>query len=118
MICATAIAIGLHLGTYHFDRSKDYNETNPGAYVQCDGKTAGYYYNSEKRHSFYAGYTWQKGPWALTVGGVTGYDRGVRIGGERVSVMLIPSVRVGAVRIGVIPPVGKIDGGVHVAIEF
>lgn len=29
MICATALAIGLHLGTYHFDRSKEYNEVNP-----------------------------------------------------------------------------------------
>lgn len=118
MICATAIAIGLHLGTYHFDRSKEYNEVNLGIYAMCDGYTAGYYRNSYHRDSFYAGYTWEKGPFALTAGAVTGYRRGIKVGGEYIAPMVMPSVKLGHVRLTVVPPVGRVDGGVHFSVEF
>lgn len=118
MICATAIAIGLHLGTYHLNRDRAYNEFNPGIYAMCDGWTAGYYRNSFSRNTVYAGHTWERGPFSLTAAAATGYRRGIKVGGEYVSAMVVPGFKVGAVRIGVIPPVGRIDGGIHFALEF
>lgn len=118
MICATALAIGLHLGTYHFDRDREYNNFNPGVYAMCDGWTAGYYRNSFHRNTVYAGYTVGRGVFALTVAAATGYRRGVKVGGEYVSAMVVPSVKLGAARIGVVPPVGRVDGGVHLSLEF
>jgi hypothetical protein len=73
---ATAATYGLHVSTVHIPASDHLNNVNPGAYVRYDnGATAGFYRNSYKRLSVYAGWTWESGPFALTVGGITGYKR-------------------------------------------
>ena len=71
--------IGVHLGSYHF--SSDGNNVNPGIYGVVDGWTAGTFYNSKRRQSFYGGYTWESDEWkrlsaAVTLGLITGYGKG------------------------------------------
>lgn len=114
---------GAHLGSYHF--SGDFNNFNPGVYVYHNGWTLGTYYNSERNQSVYAGYTaeWQLGgQWsaALTVGAISGYAR------ASVLPMAIPSVawRIpgglgSALRVSVVPPVGRGSAAaVHASIEW
>lgn len=113
-ICA-ALALGIHLGTYHFDRNRGYEEFNPGAYVRCDNITAGAYRNSEGKPSVYAGYTgrpFASIPLDVTVGGVTGYRR------STVVPLLVPSVRIGDARLSLLLPLEKGGGGVHLSWEF
>lgn len=73
-----AQTVGLHLASVH--SKSGYNNVNPGVYVNLDGWTVGTYYNSERRQSYYAGYTLDRdfGPVraSLTLGGITGYDGG------------------------------------------
>ncbi len=107
----TSLALGVILSSYHFDRDKGYNEVNPGVYANCDGYTAGVYYNSERRTSVIAGYTFSLGPVDVLAGVVTGYRRGPALA-------LLPSVKVGHVRIGLIPPVAGVDGAVTLSLEF
>lgn len=114
MITAAACLVGLHLATYHFERKEDFNEINPGAYVECDGWTAGHYRNSERSDSTYAGYTFHYGRFAITTGVITGYKAGTMP-------MVIPSVSVTKnVRIAFLPPVPKATintMGIHLMIE-
>lgn len=112
-ICA-AIAIGMHLGTYHFDRERQYQEFNPGVYVVCDGWTAGAYRNSQNRNSAYIGKTFEHvlGPVDVTIGGVVGYTR------APVVPMLVPSIKIGHARASLLLPVEKGGGGIHVSWEF
>lgn len=111
----TACAVGLHLATYHADRSAGYNETNGGTYVQCDGWTAGHYRNSERKDSTYAGYTVSNYRFALTLGLVSGYDRGL-------TPMLIPSARLTKHwRVAILPPIPKASrdtSGIHLMYDF
>ena len=67
--------IGLHLGSHHFPGAASLHDINPGVYVRLDnGLTAGVYRNSFKRTSVYLGYTVEHGPFALTVGAISGYQ--------------------------------------------
>lgn len=75
---------GVHMGSIHF--AGDYNNFNPGVYVNHDGWTGGVYYNSERRVSAYAGYTFATGPLDWTLGAITGYER------ARVLPLVAPSV--------------------------
>lgn len=87
---ASAEVIGFHVASRHWPQ-RAYNNFNPGAYVRADnGITAGVYLNSHERVSFYAGWTWERGPLAVTLGGVTGYR-------ETIRPMVVPSLRVGSV---------------------
>lgn len=115
MITCTALAIGLHIGTYHFDRSKDYNEFNPGIYAVCDGWTAGAYYNSERKASIYAGRTFERvlGPIDITLGAVAGYRR------APLAPMVVPSYKIdGGPRMSLLLPLEKGGGGLHLSWEF
>jgi len=114
MIACTALAIGLHIGTYHFDRDRGYNEVNPGIYAECDHYTAGVYRNSLRKTSAYAGYTFERvlGPIDVTVGGVTGYPRAALMP------LAVPSVKVGSARLSLLLPIEKGGGGVHLSWEF
>ena len=108
--------VGAHIGTYHADRVAHYDEINPGAYVMCDGYTAGAYHNSEGGTSAYAGYTAKVGPVDVTIGVVTGYARGIMP-------MLVPSVRlpVGGLRLAFLPPIPGAKGntaGIHLMKDF
>lgn len=111
MIFSTITAVGLHLATWHTEPGL--NDANPGIYLRdASGWTAGAYYNSQRRTSVYFGKTWQAGPWALTAGGVTGYRA------APVLPLLIPSAKLGPLRLALIPPIKRrAAGGIHLSIE-
>lgn len=116
--------------TFHFDSGKDLNGSNVGygAEYRFSGTmaaAAGHFYNSDRRHSSYAGVIWQPyaiGPLRLgaTVAAFNGYPR-VRDG--RWFPALIPTMtleykRVG-INIGVIPSLGdRLYGGVSVQLKL
>ena len=52
---ADEITYGMHLGTYHFNREKDFKEFNPGVYISTKDFTVGAYENSWARGVVYAG---------------------------------------------------------------
>lgn len=55
---ANSATFGIHGGTYHFNRSYNYQEVNPGVYFQSDnGIIVGTYRNSYDRTTVYAGFT-------------------------------------------------------------
>lgn len=99
---AHAGTLGLHIGSQHFP-AQQYNNFNPGAYyIHDNGATVGTYYNSERRQSVYAGWTWDSGPWRLQVGAITGYER------SAVLPMVVPSVALGyGFRLTVLPKVER-----------
>lgn len=110
-----ACVLGLHLATYHVDRSANYNEFNPGVYANCNGFTAGQYHNSNNKDSQYLGYTFSLGKLDITAGAVTGYR-------DKPMPMLIPSVKVSKhFRVALLPPVPSAKtntAGVHLAWEY
>ena len=99
---ANAGTLGLHIGSQHFP-AQQYNNANPGAYyIHDNGATVGTYYNSERRQSVYAGWTWDYGPWRLQVGAITGYLRAA------VLPLIAPSVSLGyGFRLTVLPKVER-----------
>lgn len=110
---ANAGTVGLHIGSKHFP-AQEFNDANPGAYyIHDNGATVGTYYNSERRQSVYAGWTWDSGPWRLQVGAITGYER------RGVLPMVVPSVALGyGLRVAVLPKVER--GGstvIHLMLE-
>ena len=107
---AHAGTLGFHLGSQHFP-AQQYNNFNPGAYyIHDNGATVGTYYNSERRQSVYAGWTWDSGPWRLQVGAITGYKR------RAVLPMIVPSVALGyGFRLTVLP---KIERGGSTVIHL
>jgi hypothetical protein len=121
LLCCIA-AVGLHLASHH--SLPGYNNSNPGVYVKTtEGYTAGTYYNSERRQTFYLGRTFeaQLVPWlsaGVTVGAITGYRP------SPVLPMAIPSVRVPlagdvSARVAYVPPIEKKGvSTVHFALEF
>jgi hypothetical protein len=109
----TGVVIGLHVASAHIPQGNE-NNFNPGIYARMpSGLTVGTYYNSVRRQSFYAGYTYDLfGPVSVTVGGVTGYNKF-----GPVAPMVVPSLSLGAVRFSVIPPVAGIPSVVHLSLE-
>ena len=99
---ANAGTLGLHIGSQHFP-ALDYNNANPGVYyIHSSGATVGTYYNSERRQSVYAGWTWDYGPWRLQAGAITGYRRAA------VLPLIAPSVSLGyGLRLTVLPKVER-----------
>lgn len=114
MITCDVIAIGLHIGTYHFDRTSDYNEVNLGAYAECDHYTTGIYRNSLRKPSVYAGYTFDRvlGPVDVTVGAVSGYPRATLMP------LVVPSIKFNSARLSLLLPTNKSGKGVHLSWEF
>ena len=111
---ACAGTLGLHIGSQHFP-AQDYNNFNPGAYyIHDNGATVGTYYNSERRQSVYAGWTWDSGPWRLQVGAITGYER------RAVLPLIAPSVALGhGFRLTVLPKVERNGSSVvHLMYEM
>ena len=108
---ASACTVGAHIGTYHTDNSRSYDNFNPGAYVNCNGPTAGAYHNSLGRLSAYAGWTFKAfGPIEATAGVITGYGKPMP--------MLIPTVRASHIRIAFVPPNQEKPGSIHFMWEF
>lgn len=100
--------------SYHFDRSRNLNDSNPGfgaeyRFSTVASATAGRFYNSDRRYSNYAGVYYQPialGPLRLgaVVGGFNGYPN-MRNGGWFLAAIPVISVeyqRVG-VNFGIIP---------------
>ncbi len=52
---AEEVTYGVHLGTYHLNREKDFKEFNPGVYISTKDFTVGAYENSWGRGVVYAG---------------------------------------------------------------
>ena len=98
---ANAGTLGLHIGSQHYP-ARDFNNANPGVYyIHSSGATIGTYYNSERRQSVYAGWTWDYGPWRLQAGAITGYRR-------TVMPMIAPSVALGyGFRLTMLPKVER-----------
>jgi hypothetical protein len=72
---ARAATIGVDIGSHHFPEATYLHDVNPGLYVRLDnGATGGFYLNSLGRLSLHAGYTAPFGPFALTVGIISGYQ--------------------------------------------
>lgn len=75
---AQADTIGVHIGSHHWP-SREYNNVNPGLYYRTDSNwTVGFYNNSYRRLSIYAGKTfaYELGEWeaAVTLAAISGYD--------------------------------------------
>jgi hypothetical protein len=107
------MSYGAHLVSFH--KPGSHMETvTPGAYVLHipTGATLGAYRNSEGKLSAYAGVTLERGPWQLTVGAVTGYNK------RAVLPMLAPSYKFdNGMRVSLIPnPFGH--SAIHVSKEF
>ena len=110
-----SFTIGFHLYTYHFDKSQGYNNVNPGIYVVKDGWTAGAYYNSERKASAYAGYTFFKVfgvPIDITLGAITGYEKAA------VLPLVVPSVAWKGVRLSLLLPPERSGWAAHISYEF
>lgn len=72
----SGIVIGLHVASVHVPSDVGQHNLNPGVYARTEsGLTAGIYHNSLGRTSVYAGYTFERGPFALGLGAITGYQR-------------------------------------------
>lgn len=73
---AHAQTFGLHLASVHLPARPDQNNVNPGFYLKTeDGLTVGIYRNTLRRTSVYAGLTAEAGPFALTLGVTSGYQK-------------------------------------------
>jgi hypothetical protein len=110
--------VGLLLYTAHFQPS-GLNPNTVGAYVISDsGFTLADYKNSDYKNSAMAGWTFQKGPFAVTVGAVTGYPH------NSVFPVVLPSYKFNltdevGVRVSAFPQVfGMKSGGVTFSVEF
>jgi len=70
------------VASYHYgwsDPDEDFNEFNPGAFIQCDGWTVGAYHNSYKDTSvalFHETHFLENehGEWSVALGLVNGYE--------------------------------------------
>jgi hypothetical protein len=117
---AQAQTFGVH--TFSLHERPGMNNTNPGVYVRFDnGATVGTYFNSHRKQSTYAGWSFETDELhslsaAVTVGVVTGYS-------QKVSALLVPSIALhtslGTARIGIVPrpPVRGGCGAVHLMLE-
>ena len=123
--------LGMHIASAHLPARSGQNDLNPGLYLKLQsGVTGGFFYNSLRRWSVYVGYTVEYGPFALTVGVVSGYQK--RIGPDgyvygvsnaRLAPMFSPSValpfKVGNLtpRVSLIPGIGNSSTVVHISLE-
>lgn len=137
--CSSACAettVGLHLVSHHASSDPMQNNVNPGAYLIRDGWTVGAYRNTLKRDSVYAGHTWDRGPFSITAGFVSGYEKreyhgecapGVwskkgticerGVSNAKLLPMLAPSVRVGPTRLWYLPGLGHTSSVIHLSVE-
>lgn len=119
------VAYGIHIGSKHFPQYQ-YNNSNPGVYVRMEsGMTYGTYYNSERRMSVYAGYTYQfDDTYAVTVGLVSGYSLGKEK--TRIYPMIVPSMKLGKIgdttfRLAIMPQASSKNYGstaIHLMAEW
>lgn len=110
MSCASLI-LGIHLLSPHIEPGRE--TFTPGVYASCDGVVAGALRNSQGKPSVYAGYTFNHdGVFGLTVAGATGYSL------APVIPVVVPSVKIGHVRVGALLPTRYSSAGVHFSLEM
>jgi hypothetical protein len=116
--------------TYHLQQDKDLNGRNPGVgaeyrFSSTAAVTAGHFYNSDRKHSSYAGVIYQPfaiGPVRLgaVLGGFNGYPK-MRDGGwfpALIPVATIEYKRIG-VNLGFIPTYkDRLYGGISVQLKL
>ncbi len=116
---ASAQTWGVHVASQHIPAKLRYNNLNPGLYYRTEGGwVGGAYMNSLTRPSVYMGHTFSKGPFSVTVAGVTGYNHPVQL-------LVVPSAELfqfsgATVRLAYIPRVEKRIGShvVHLMVEY
>jgi hypothetical protein len=93
MLCsATALAIGLHLNSWHSHENQKYNNVNPGVYVAYEGYIAGTYKNSLNKQTLYAGRVFdltENCRYDVVIGAATGYN----IDGMKVTPFVVASAK-------------------------
>lgn len=114
MLTAVTVVIGLHIGTYHFDRDRHYEEFNIGVSATLGDNTAGIYRNSEGRASVYGARIWRAHKHLdVAFGLVTGYQRAPLVP------LVVPSVKLGDhLRLSLLLPAEKGSGGIHFSWEL
>ena len=123
-----AATFGVHIGSTHYPGGSYQNNFNPGVYVRTDdGITVGTYYNTLRRASVYAGYTYEYGPFGLLGGVVTGYQPklidGVSYGqGKALTPMLALSLQLPTLggfkpMVMLVPPFKSSPAVLHLAFE-
>ena len=123
-----AAIFGVHMGSAHYPGGSYQNNFNPGVYLRTeDGITVGAYYNTLRRASVYAGYTYQYGPFGLLGGVVTGYQpkliNGLTYGqGKALTPMLALSLQLPAMggfkpMVMLVPPFQSSPAVLHLAFE-
>lgn len=127
-ISGHAATFGVHIGSSHYPGGSYQNNFNPGVYLRTDdGITVGTYYNTLRRASVYAGYTYEIGPLGLLGGVVTGYQPklidGVSYGqGKALTPMLALSLQLPALggfkpMLMLVPPFKSSPAVLHLAFE-
>lgn len=110
---ADATTVGIHAVSLHGSRA--YETVTPGLYVRTDsGVTLGVLRNSHGRMGTYVAQTWERRGWALTVGGITGYERAA------VVPLVVPSYRFDSgLRVAVLPnPWERRGSAIHFSWEW
>lgn len=104
------LILGLTLATAHVDRH--YHDLTPGVYVRAaNGATAGVVRDSYGRPAEYLG--WSMGDrYAVTLGAIHGYP------GPWARPLVVPSVRIGRVRLMLVSDHRARPAGVAAALEF
>ena len=115
MSCFDLAAIGLHLASLH--TSGNYNDFNPGVYAETRcGFIAGVFDNSYRHPAVQLGWRaeTEKLPVFVELGAATGYP------GHDVLPYAMLGVKLGPVRIGVIPHVAGFDhtNVIHAMVQF
>lgn len=115
MICTKAIAIGMHLMSWH--SQEGYNNTNLGLYARSEcGIQVGAFYNSERKLSVYAAYILEsdKHPFFALAAASTGYSYGT------ISPLAGVGVKIKNFRIMYTPKLGKYNDThlLHLTYEF
>lgn len=112
-VTASAGTMGLDIGSWH--SRPGFNNFNPGVYYIADNRVAfGTYYNSYRRQTVWAGYAFENGPFALVVGGATGYDY------APITPVVAPGLVYSGFRLTIVPKVSKVNDvtAVHLSYEF
>lgn len=113
-----ALELSVPVGSYHFDRSRDWQEQNYGIGVEYRSWVAGYYRNSYDKDTVYAGYVWRPLQWGWLRAGLTtllasGYDS---------PVLVVPTVSVDgkwlAADFLMAPTLGKASGFVGMQLRI
>ncbi|MDQ8023998.1 MAG: hypothetical protein REI94_19325 [Moraxellaceae bacterium] len=112
-----ALELSIPVGSYHFDRSRDWQEQNYGLGVEHESWVAGYYRNSYDKDTVYAGYAWRPLQWGWMRAGITallasGYDS---------PVLVVPTISVDSKWLGadflMAPTLGKASGFVGMQLR-